>query len=326
MKKFVSIFSLLIFISGASAQVLKPVKWTAEYKKTADCEYEIILKASIDKGWHLYSSFLDPNIGPVPTTVEMKTDANSSFIAKLSESAPIKEVEAVWDNKEVAFFANSAWFKRKVKLKNGNASTITINVNWMVCNDGTCLPPDDKELILTIPTDPNCNTAKLEGTKTGQIDPKNNLPEIKTIPEIKSTTTINTADTTVKIKPTITKTDTAKTEKAIAPISKNIESGSQTSQSGWGYFSGGFLAGLLALLTPCVFPMIPMTVSFFLKQSKSKAAGKRNALFYALSIILIYTGLGLLITSLFGGDALYNLSSSIWFNLAFFHHFSCICH
>jgi hypothetical protein len=186
MKKLIAILSLLIFISGASAQILRPVKWTTEYKKTADCEYEIILKATIDKGWHLYSSVLDPDIGPVPTTVEMKTDANSSLISKLSESTPIKEIEAVWDNKEVLFFANSAWFKRKVKLKNGNASTITLNVNWIVCNDGTCLPPDDKELTITIPADPSCNTVKVEEPKTGQIDPKNNPAEVKTVPEIKS--------------------------------------------------------------------------------------------------------------------------------------------
>jgi thiol:disulfide interchange protein len=318
MKKLISIFSLLIFISGASAQVLRPVKWTTEYKKTADCEYEIILKATIDKGWHLYSSFLNPDIGPIPTTVEMKTDVNSSLISKLSESTPIKEIEAVWDNKEVLFFANSASFKRKVKLKNGNASNVIINVNWMVCNDGTCLPPDDKELTITIPADPNCNAVKVEEPKTGQIGPKTNPTEVKTIPEIKSTTTANTLDTISKDETTSINVDTVKTEKIITPITTNSESAAQTPQSGWGYFSGGFLAGLLALLTPCVFPMIPMTVSFFLKQSKSKAAGKRNALFYALSIILIYTGLGLLITSLFGGDALYNMSSSIWFNLAFF--------
>ncbi len=319
MKKIISALAVLCSIGHLSSQVLRPVKWTTEYKKTADCEYDIILKASIDKGWHLYSSFLDPNIGPVPTTVEMKTDGNSSVIGKLSESTPIKEIEAVWDNKEVSFFANSAWFKRKVKLKNGNASTIIINVNWIVCNDGTCMPPDDKELSVTIPADPSCNPTKVEDTKTGSIDPKNNPAEVKTAPEVKENTTVAAIDTTTKVEPISTNnTDTAKNEKANNLPPANSTATEQKPESGWGYFSGGFLAGLLALLTPCVFPMIPMTMSFFLKQSKSKAAGKRNALFYALSIILIYTGLGLLITSIFGGDALYNLSSSIWFNLAFF--------
>ncbi len=319
MKKISFCLFLIFAFILVQAQVLRPVKWSAEYKKTADCEYEIILNASIDKGWHLYSSFLDPNIGPVPTTIEMKTDANSTFLNKLSESKPIKEVEAVWDNKEVSFFANSAWFKRKVKLKNGEASTITITINWMVCNDGTCLPPDDKELNVTIPADPSCNPTKVEDTKTGSIDPKNNPIEVKTAPEAKENTTVAAIDTTTKVEPISTNTiNTAKNENANDLTPSNSTATGQKPESGWGYFSGGFLAGLLALLTPCVFPMIPMTVSFFLKQSKSKAQGKRNAIFYALSIILIYTGLGLLITSIFGGDALYNLSSSIWFNLAFF--------
>ncbi len=323
-------FCLLVitsFIIG-QAQVLRPVKWTTEYKKLANCEYEVIVKAAIDKGWHLYSSFLDPNVGPVPTTIEMKTDANSNLIGKLSESTPIKEIEAVWDNKEVVFFANSASFKRKVKLKNGNASTVTINVNWMVCNDGTCLPPDDKELTVTIPADASCETSSIDAQKTGQandpaikikdnqviVDTKNEKAAITALTKdsIKNKNSVDTTSITEVNLSANTKQDTLST----AITATNAQK--QTPQSGWGYFSGGFLAGLLALLTPCVFPMIPMTVSFFLKQSKSKAAGKRNALFYALSIILIYTGLGLLITSLFGGDALYNLSSSVWFNLAFF--------
>jgi thiol:disulfide interchange protein len=352
MRKIVWAFIAILSSILVSAQVLKPVKWSTQLKALENCEYEVTVKATIDAGWHLYSAFLDPNVGPVPTTIEMKTDANSSFISKLSESTPIKEVEAVWDNKEVAFFANSAWFKRKVKLKNGNASTITININWMVCNDGTCLPPDDKELTITIPADASC-----VGSKTSHVAPEkttekesqspNKAEAEKMLTKIINETAIlanskiqiDSASRIVRTLETIcqcidkkqssdqTQTSNSKTtntnQGSVNKSNADSNTEEQKPQSGWGYFSGGFLAGLLALLTPCVFPMIPMTVSFFLKQSQNKdgsknSKGKRNALLYALSIIIIYTGLGILLTGLFGGDTLYRISSDFWFNLIFF--------
>ncbi|MEP5341183.1 MAG: cytochrome c biogenesis protein CcdA [Algibacter sp.] len=260
MRKFIFLLALISFTLGYS-QVLDPVKWTTSVEKISDSQYQLIAKASIEKGWHLYSQKV-PEDGPVPTTFTFDDD-NGAFkiIGNTTEEKGHTIQDPVFDM-EIKFFANSATFEQKIEVLS-DKTTLNAFVEFMVCDDTRCLPPTEVDLVFNLP---------IEGNSVAVADSNN-----------------------VK------------------------ESSSKASEKGlWGIFFIAFLSGFAALLTPCVFPMIPMTVSFFTKQSKTKAAGIRNAIIYGLSIILIYVLLGILVSLLFGADALNALSTNVWFNIIFF--------
>jgi thiol:disulfide interchange protein len=291
-------------ISSAQSQVLNPVEWEYSTKKISDCEYELILKATIQKGWHLYSQFLPGDDGPLPTTFDFKKHSAYSLIGKTQESKPISKFEPVF-NMDLKFFENTATFTQKVKSNSSKPFIVKGELNFMVCNDTECKPPVTKELEFNI-TDPgNCGD-----TKTA-VNVKTDTTHIASKDSLKDTTAAVVAaiDTSAfSENPTDIKLEEGC---SIAEIT-------QDDFSFWGIFLGGFIGGLLALLTPCVFPMIPLTVSFFTKESKNRHRGFINAVIYAISIILIYVTLGFLITISFGSDALNDMASNVYFNLAFF--------
>ncbi|MDO6760260.1 cytochrome c biogenesis protein CcdA [Tamlana sp. 2_MG-2023] len=263
----------LLFVSLGQAQIFTPVEWSTSVEKLSDTEYKLISKATIEKGWHLYSQDVPEN-GPIPTTFTYD-DANGAI--KISGNT-IEETGHTVDDPvfemEITYFDGTATFEQKVEVS-GNESTINGIVEFMVCDDTRCLPPTEVDLVFTL-------SEKAVTT-----------PEVSTIDEDNSTSTISKEH----------------------DISNAAES---TDKSLWGIFFIAFFSGFAALLTPCVFPMIPMTVSFFTKQSKNKAAGIKNAVIYGLSIIVIYVLLGILVSLVFGADALNALSTNVWFNIIFF--------
>ena len=269
MKKFLLLLSVFITSFVSQAQVLEPVKWSTSVEKISDTEYELISKATIEKGWHLYSQTV-PEDGPIATTFTYD-DSEGNF--KISGNTSEEEGHTVDDpvfGMKIKFFEKSATFKQKVIIE-GDVKTINAFVEFMVCDDTRCLPPTEVDLVFNLSNEPKAATTEVKQQ--------------------------NTEDAAV---------NTGSTEDN--PAEKGL----------WSIFFIAFFSGFAALLTPCVFPMIPMTVSFFTKQSKTKAAGIRNAIIYGVSIIVIYVLLGILVSLIFGADALNALSTNVWFNIAFF--------
>ena len=281
MKKFITLL-LLAFVVIAKAQIHNPVKWSTEVEKINDSEYYLVAKASIEAGWKLYGQNIPPN-GPVPTTFSFEKSADFELVGKTEESKPILKHDEVF-GMEISYFHNQAVFKQRIKALS-SLKTIKGSVEFMSCNDSNCLPPDTADLVFEL-TDTAATPAGVSPQFTFNNPPAdNNAAPATTVSETK----------TEAINPT--------------PIHN---------QGIWTIFFLSFLAGFAALLTPCVFPMIPMTVSYFTKQSKTKAKGIRNAITYGISIIVIYVLLGTVVTAIFGADVLNAFSSSFLFNIIFF--------
>jgi thiol:disulfide interchange protein DsbD len=239
--------------------IFNPVSWDFKLNKLGAGEYEILLDAKLEKGWHIYSQNLPTGDGPVATEVNFfNAEGNYSVSGKAKEEGDLLNEYDPNFMMELAYFENDVTFRQKLTQVTGD--TVRGEVYYMVCNEKMCLPPEAIEFALEIPENKNLAVTNSEKPAYG-----------------------------------------AGSNRSIIAI-----------------FIAGFLGGLLALLTPCVFPMIPLTVSFFTKQSKTKAQGISNAILYGVSIIGIYTILGYLVTAIFGADALNALSTNFWFNIAFF--------
>ncbi len=295
MKK--TILSLLLsFISlTIFAQIQNPVKWTYSVENNGKEEATLVIKASIDKGWHLYSQFIGEG-GPVPTSFRFDKSSNYTLVGKVNEIPKAKPIFDEIFGMQVAWFESSATFKQKIKVSSGKDFKLNGALEFMVCDDKQCLPPDEVEFSFDIKG--VVNTSTITATETKTID-------TATAP----VTSVENIDTTTKT------VDTSATEETVLT---ELSEEKKEADSIWFIFIQGFLFGFVALLMPCIFPMIPLTVSFFTKQSKTRAIGIRNALLYGLSIVVIYVGLGLGITVLLGASALNELSSDAVFNLIFF--------
>ncbi|AEW86045.1 thioredoxin family protein [Flavobacterium columnare] len=287
------LLAFLFFISslGAYSQILNPVSWKTSVQKKSDTEFIITFDAKIEHEWHLFSQFT-PDGGSLPTVFTFKNaKGNYQLVGKTSESAYKKVYSEVFEVDEY-LFENKAQFKQTIKLINPKNTNVKVYVEYQVCKEA-CIQQDktfDIQLPLT-----NTEAAKEDVANT-EVTPKDTTNKIIAVPLI-----------TKENKPSAIDTNNSSTTKT-----------EDNDKSLWTIFLLAFLGGFAALLMPCIFPMIPMTVSFFTKQSKTKAEGIRNAILYGLSIIVIYVILGSLITGVFGAEALNELSTSVWFNLIFF--------
>lgn len=300
MKKITALlFLTFITVFTTFAQLVEPVKWSYRVEQKGQ-EATLIFKATVDKGWHVYSQFI-PDGGPIPTSFTFTPDKNYTLVGKVTEP----KGEEIFDpNFEIKlkFFENFAEFKQKIKLNTTAAFKIKGVVESMACNDKNCTPPNAVDFEFAINGTTNAEAPLPEETSTATTDTTTNQQLI----------TNTTATSNSKIP--LPSGDLTKLE----PACDNGGSTTAEDKSYWGIFLAGFIGGFLALLTPCVFPMIPMTVSFFTKRSPTRAKGIRNAVIYALSIILIYVTIGFFVTVTLGSDALNDLASSVFFNLLFF--------
>jgi len=265
-------------------QMYNPVKWTTSVEKISDKEYVLKAEAAIQSGWHLYGQYIEEG-GPSATAFSFKNPKNNfELTGKTTEGKGHEVVDKIF-NMKIKYFEDKALFTQKIKFKSDQITNIAAEVEFMVCDDSNCLPPSSEELSFKIP-----NSKKLASAEE----------------------TLTAKDTTVAEEKT--------TVKAIEKAETQIENPAKKKDSRGliSIFIIAFLSGFAALLTPCVFPMIPMTVSYFTKQSKTKAAGIRNALIYGFSIVIIYVLLGSIVTAVFGADSLNALSTNVWFNLIFF--------
>lgn len=317
MKKIVSICLLLIAVV-AQAQIQEPVKFKSELKTLAAGEAEIVFTATIDKGWHVYSTDLGDG-GPISATFNVEKISGATVVGKLQPKG--KEI-ASYDKlfeMNVRYFESTAQFVQKLKLTGGDYK-IEGFLEFGACNDENCLPPTQVEFNFSGKAEAAKGAAAATPAEkvtapTEETKPETQLAsQTETPADTASTDIIGGADGPTDI-------NVAGNIDLWKPVINDLQSyGEATSQDdmSWIYiFITGFLGGLLALFTPCVWPIIPMTVSFFLKRSKDKKKGIRDAWTYGASIVVIYVTLGLAITLIFGASALNALSTNAVFNILF---------
>lgn len=286
MKKFLFLLIAGIFAhTVAFAQIMEPVKWKASIQEKNN-EKEILFRATIEDGWHLYATDI-PSGGPIATSFTFDELVNASLNGDIKPAKrPHEEYSSLFDMK-LGWYTSQIEFRQPIKIEKSNNFKITGYITYQACNDVTCLPPTKFEFSFeenksaTTPAPVMTPVSFNKKTPTSLTDQEGWQPVVE---EIRAMST--------------------------DPISQ--------SNSLWVIFISGFVGGLLALLTPCVWPMIPLTVSFFLKKQQSRRKAISEAVLYGLSIIVIYVGVGLIITLLFGASALNDLATNALFNILFF--------
>lgn len=297
MKRSYPITLILLLIISANAlfsQILDPVDWGFTYNKTAEKEYELIFTANIDDTWHLYSLNL-PDGGPIPTSFTINESDHFELIGEVEE---ISEAEEIYDpsfDMNVKLFSDEAVFIQKVRLLTDGAVTITGSVEFMSCDDKRCLPPKDEEFIFKLESKDLVQVKDTE-TETGEQD-GNSVEYFQSKVDRKG----EAAEETGAIV-------NASGAKLIKEDSSMLV-----------FFFLSMFAGFAGILTPCVFPMIPMTVAFFSRGDRSRGKSLVQAFIFGLSIIIIYTSIGLIVSlTSAGADFASNLSTHWIPNLIFF--------
>ncbi len=313
MKKFLSL-TLLLFAAALSAAVAQ-VNFTVSYKRVNPTTIDIVFTGTAQPGWHIYSTSI-PDGGPTPASFGVDHIKGAKLKGKLKAGGGAKTMNDPIFEMPVTFFEGHATFTQRVELVDKNYE-LKGYLKYGACNDENCLPPTSVD-------------AKLEGTD-GPAPTAETKKKLEAEAAAAAQEQPLTADTTaqaaaadtaaiVNVQPV----DSAASKAWWTPVIKELKAfgaddSTDVTGKAWYYiFFLGFLGGLVALFTPCVWPIIPMTVSFFLKRSGNRRKGIRDAITYGVSIVVIYVALGLIITTLFGANALNNLSTNAIFNILFF--------
>ena len=286
---------LLVNKPFVSAQIdpLEKVKWEFRVEQNG-CDATIIGKATIVKQWHIYGAHLPAESFALPTELILDKSTNYQLVGKLIEPKPKKEYDEIIEE-EILYHKGTVEFKQKIKILTDKNFTLKGIYAFSACDEKGCLPPFDDVFEIKVK---GCSSQPVQDTASTAV------AVITTIED----------STEIILENNVTATVETPTQKEVVEEEKE----ELVNKSLLTIFFLAFLSGFVALSTPCVFPMIPLTVSFFTKQSKSKAAGIKNAMFYGLSIIVIYVVLGTIITKIFGSDALNAMSTNVYFNIFFF--------
>ena len=291
-----SCFIALLPWSVAKAQMITDaVSWEKKQTNTADGVVTLSFKATLKQGWHIYDVTL-PDGGPTPTHIELD---GAKGVKLLEGLKPSKKPTSIFDpnfDMNLRWYTGSVTFEQKAQIEDPEHFVLSGDLVYMLCNDQTCLPPTR----LTFDIKASDLTTPLEMEATASEEASEEEPATTVESEVANFTGDIWKPVVEEIK-AYGDTTLSATDNSLLMI-----------------FVLGFVGGLIALLTPCVWPMIPMTVSFFLKRSKSRKAAIRDAVIYGLAIIVIYLTLGLLITAIFGPSALNDLATSALFNILFF--------
>src|ERR1035437_4014491 len=278
--RYLLIGIIYLNITPTFAQIEHPVSWEITLQHIDKNNYEVRYAATIQAHWHLYSYDIGSG-GPVPTTITFKPNDGISIIGNpITSKKPTEKMDPMFDMK-IRYFDSEVSFSQKIKIST-SVTKITGYVEYMSCNDEKCLQPEQEKFDFPI----------VASSKEQTI-----------IPAVQPSKSINQnllKDSIIKEQQTNVKRDSIIKDE-IKAIQTNISTPAKASYGLWLIFITGFLGGFLALLTPCVFPMIPLTVSFFIKRKKKHLS---NAMLYGLSIIVIYVGLGFITSLVFGPDAM----------------------
>ena len=322
MKRLTYICLLALMALVVQAQILTPVKWKIKLDdKNGAVEKEILFTATADKGWHLYDMNL-PEGGPISTSFTFETLKGAELVGQPTSSVTPTTVFDEQFQMNLRWYAGSVTFTQKLKVTDAAKFKAEGAVEFMACNDETCLPPDqidfafdkkDVHLSGTPVTDTPAEEATEGNTPAAEEESATTAEETTSAPATQPEVST----------PQVTPGQLTEAPDLWKPVVAELKAFGDTTLSStdtsWLFiFFAGFAGGLIALLTPCVWPMIPMTVSFFLKRTKDRKKAIRDAVTYGLSIIVIYLVMGLLITGIFGASALNDLSTNAIFNIIFF--------
>ena len=304
-KKIATLFLTFITTFSILTAQETPVHFKFSTKKITDCEYDLVFNASIDDGWHLYSLKRAAEDGPNPTVFTFNKSNEYELVGKPTENKPVKEFDKVFEM-QVAYFKHTATFTQRVKLKTDKKITISGKYEFQACTEEKCIfPPADKF------------DFSLQGT-AGCINTTSAV-------NVSTTNEMCVCDTqailaSVKLQKTnpenIIKTSAETSTSQIPLINNQVDTGKECHP--FSKFLLGLIAGLGAVLMPCIYSLIPLTVSFFVKRSKTRAAGIKNSLLYGFFIIVTFVIPTMLITIAFGPDALSNIATNTYLNIFFF--------
>ncbi len=308
MKKFISTYLLLCFTLIAGAQILEPVKFSATLKTGNTANGEIVFTGKIDKGWHVYSTNLG-NDGPIEASLTVNNKEGIELVGKLTAVGNEKSEFDELFGMKLHFFENNVKFVQKVKFTKPDYS-IDCYLTYGACNDQNCLPPSDVELKKA-----GKSPAIDSGVKAEDEAKAEERPEATTQEEDEN------ADAVVLSAVDSTAVDAG--SDLWAPVVdelKAVNTNNDIAGKGLLYiFFMGIVGGLLALVMPCIWPIIPMTVSFFLKRAQGdKRKGVMDAVIYGISIVVIFLALGILVTVIAGPSKLNELSTNAYFNIFLF--------
>lgn len=304
---------LLLAIIGvleANAQIYDPVDWEVAIEDVRGNEATVVITANIESGWHVYSQFIDQG-GPIPTNFKFD-EKGYSLVGSVTESP---EAVSAFDpnfNMQIAWHKDKVQFLQKIKLSEPLVKVAGV-LEFMVCNDTNCLPPEEVPFEVTVESKDSPATASKDSKDMDLAEPaggstSSDEESVDTDNHVSSPANGSSAETDQEL----TSSESSSTQEGSA----SDDSSEDTTL--WGIFLAGLIGGFAAFLMPCIYPMVPLTTSFFTKQSGSRSKGIWNAMLYGISIIVIYVSLGMVITLIFGASALNEAASSALFNLLFF--------
>jgi len=318
MKKFLASLVFVLLSLSSIAQIYDPVDWKFSVKDVDGEDATLVITANIESGWHVYSQFIDEG-GPIPTSFKFDPNDGYTIVGTVNESP---EAISAFDpnfNMQIAWHKTKVDFTQKIKLKKPKL-TVTGTLEFMTCNDTNCLPPEEVPFSIAVdasasftPPQTSAEVNPMVETRKEESDIQANNNDSDTV---KKELAVDSAVSLVN-NDTPQNPDRADSlQSARGGVSAG--EGSSEEQGLWAIFIAGLIGGFAAFLMPCIYPMVPLTTSFFTKQSGSRSKGIWNAIIYGISIIVIYVALGMVITLIFGASALNQAASSAWFNLAFF--------
>ena len=309
MKKIflMTLFSMMALCM--TAQMANPVKVQSQLKEVSATEAELVFNASIESGWHMYSTEV-VEFGPTPTSLNVESISGATLKGTLKpKNTPVKKYEEMFGS-DVYYFEHTATFVQKLTLEGGKYH-VEGYLEYGACNDQSCTPPTKVDFSYDGEAKKVEAEVKEEKTETEKGLVEEVILEAPT--EEQKSASSDTLGAAI--------INTPSASELWAPVIdqlKAFEESTTTNNSLWQIFLLGLLGGLVALVTPCVWPIIPMTVSFFLKRSGDKKKGIRDAIIYGISIVVIYLALGLIVTASSGASALNALSTNAIFNIFFF--------
>ena len=325
MKKITSLLLLWVMALPLLAQMQEPVKFSVAQNKLSDSEFEIVFTGNIDPGWHVYSTDI-PEGGPTPATINFDEQKGVEPVGKLTARGNVHKAFDELFGMEVSYMEGTAVFVQKMRITEASYS-VKGYLNYGACNDQNCMPPTNVEFSFEGEGKPQAAAAKAAPEKKKEVAEAESAKKEEAAPlaEAKEAVAVPAdsvvVDSVVAAVPADNKAAVGTTDYWTPVIDELAAFGEAASnaaqQAWWKIFLLGFVGGLVALLTPCVWPIIPMTVSFFLKRSGDKRKGIRDAATYGVSIVVIYVLLGLVITAIFGASALNALSTNAIFNIFF---------
>jgi len=319
MKRVFSTLLMSFMFLAVQAQIHTPVKWKIKLEDSGKPEKEIVFTAVADKGWHLYDMNL-PAGGPVSTSITYETMKGAELVGKVVSSVAPTSVYDELFAMNLRWYSGTVTFTQKIKVTDAKAFKLAGELEFMACNDETCLPPERVEFSFNR----KHITMTDAGVVAGESDDQAATDSLSLALGTDSLSVSADGENAGQlVNPTKIAEALSDNVDLWTPVIDELKAFGESPLDGSDssllfIFLAGFAGGFIALLTPCVWPMIPMTVSFFLKRTKNKKKAIKDAVMYGVSIIVIYLALGLLITGIFGASALNDLSTNAVFNLLFF--------